>query len=490
MNPHTPATNFDNGPLEPSDNFKPSENDGKSSDGHGSSPERDLPNMSFDSSDVHNNPSGDYYKSSDRSRAGDKFPSSNRSFKSFEKGRRGDRFKSSKDRFKSDDGYKSSRDRYKSDGDDYKSSRDRFKSDDGYKSSRDRYKSDDDGYRPSRDRYKSDDDGYRSSRDRNKSDGDGYRPSRDRYKSDDDGYKSSRDRFKSDDDGYRPSRDRYKSDDGYKSSRDRFKSDDGYRPPRGRFKSSDDGFISSDDGFKPYDDSFKPSEHFANSDRNRGTASEESPALPYARPHRIAIFGGSFDPIHNGHLMLAQTILDKELADEILFIPARIQPLKPDGAFATPEQRLEMLRLALEDNPAFSYSNIELQRKDEVSYTYDTINVLSKVFPDCKFSLLIGMDSLRTLTTWYRAPELIQHFDFIIYPRPGVLPPPMPDLEQDCGLRNAYKLFNSILPEEDLKVSSISATAIREAIAKHKPIDSFVPEAVAKYIQDNNLYGY
>ena len=214
----------------------------------------------------------------------------------------------------------------------------------------------------------------------------------------------------------------------------------------------------------------------------------EAPEVPYARRRRVTIFGGSFDPIHNGHIALASKIIEKELTDEIIFIPTRLQPLKPGGAVASPEQRLEMLSLAVTGHKAFAYSDIELCRENGPSYTYDTAKLIACAYPDCEVSILIGMDSFCTLSSWHRATELISHFKFLIYPRPGCQRPNLPDIEELCGMRNAVKLFNSILPEDEFDLFNVSATQIRDLLAHHRRIDALVPPAVERYIIDNHLY--
>ena len=214
----------------------------------------------------------------------------------------------------------------------------------------------------------------------------------------------------------------------------------------------------------------------------------EAPEVPYARRRRVTIFGGSFDPIHNGHIALASKIIEKELTDEIIFIPTRLQPLKPGGAVASPEQRLEMLSLAVTGHKAFAYSDIELCRENGPSYTYDTAKLIACAYPDCEVSILIGMDSFCTLSSWHRATELISHFKFLIYPRPGCQRPSLPDIEELCGMRNAVKLFNSILPEDEFDLFNVSATQIRDLLAHHRRIDALVPPAVERYIIDNHLY--
>jgi nicotinate-nucleotide adenylyltransferase len=210
--------------------------------------------------------------------------------------------------------------------------------------------------------------------------------------------------------------------------------------------------------------------------------------LPYARPQRLAVFGGSFDPIHNGHLQLASRIIELGHADEILFVPAFRPPHKAEMTLSPALDRLNMLRLALEPFVDFSYSDIELQRAEEFSYTYDTLSIFRKLYPDCELFFIMGMDSLRHLPEWHRASELVQHFKFIVYPRPEVLPPAYTSLAQAFGERNALKLLGSVLSGDELLLSDLSSSAIRAGCARGEDQAHALPAAVWKYIVEQRLY--
>lgn len=210
--------------------------------------------------------------------------------------------------------------------------------------------------------------------------------------------------------------------------------------------------------------------------------------LPYARSQRLAVFGGSFDPVHNGHLQLARKIIDLGLADEVLFVPAFRPPHKVEKSLSAAIDRLAMLKVALEPYVDFSYSDIELQRAEEFSYTYDTLNIFRKLYPDCEISFIMGMDSLRHLPEWHRASELVQHFKFIVYPRPDVLPPAFTTLAQAFGERNAMKLLGSVLDENDIVLSDLSSSVIRDACARGEDMEHALPVSVWKYIVEHRLY--
>ncbi|MBQ6470543.1 MAG: adenylyltransferase/cytidyltransferase family protein [Victivallales bacterium] len=308
---------------------------------------------------------------------------------------------------------------------------------------------------------------------------------------------------------------RHENTEGRREYRPRFRSEqdgeDGVRRPR--FHRNQDG---EGDGFRP---------RFS---RERGEDREEPGPVPRRRQEdlpqenepvqpttvRLAIFGGAFDPIHNGHIQIARQILEKDLATEILFVPALDPPHKQEQTMAMPVHRLEMVRLALQNQPPlqrtktvlkhvenseepvkviqpilpqFGYSDIELRRMRR-SYTYDTMTTLKQIYPDYELVFIIGMDSLRTLSTWYRAAELVQHSQFLVYPRPEVPPPAFIDLAKSFGARNANRLLESVLDEYDFPVSPISSTDIRVRIAAGQPVTDLLPEAVWNYIQEHQLY--
>jgi nicotinate-nucleotide adenylyltransferase len=211
-----------------------------------------------------------------------------------------------------------------------------------------------------------------------------------------------------------------------------------------------------------------------------------SPDLPVAKVPRLAVFGGSFDPIHNGHLSLAQAVVDAGLADEVLFVPARRPPHKRDRNLSDGRHRLEMIRLTLDAHPAFSVSDIEMERSESFSYTFDTLSVLRQVFPEHAMSFLMGMDSLRELHGWHKAGELVQHFEFIVYPRPGVSCPSLAELSDRFGSRNGRRLLDAVRAE--LPPFAFSATEVRDACARSADLSRYCPEAVCRYITANGLY--
>jgi nicotinate-nucleotide adenylyltransferase len=198
----------------------------------------------------------------------------------------------------------------------------------------------------------------------------------------------------------------------------------------------------------------------------------------------IGIFGGAFDPIHKGHLNLANNILNKKSLDKILFVPTARPPHKPNNPVTSFTHRFEMTKLAILDNVAFKISDIENENADQYSYSLLTVQKLKEIYKDAKFSLIIGGDSLKMLHTWYSAAELVNECNIISYPRPGHC------VELDYLLKKwpkniAEKLFASIL---DLPLTDISSTRIRNDFYASPKIRNYLPEKVEEYMLKNDLY--
>lgn len=201
---------------------------------------------------------------------------------------------------------------------------------------------------------------------------------------------------------------------------------------------------------------------------------------------RIAIFGGSFNPIHNGHLLVAQAVFESFGFDQVLLVPCQVSPFKQgqDGALlADASQRLDMLRLAVGSDSRFDICDIEAKRQG-VSYTIDTVRQLMANYPDTAFSLVMGMDSLLDLYRWRQANELVSLCDIVTVQRPGC----------DVALSPSDLHFPLDVAEKILKncmrgrLCDISSTEIRQRVAEGRSIRYLVPLAVEAYIIQNNLY--
>jgi len=183
-----------------------------------------------------------------------------------------------------------------------------------------------------------------------------------------------------------------------------------------------------------------------------------------------ALFGGSFDPVHVGHLCVAEAAADA-LGARIRFLPARLQPFKRTGHVATPEQRAEMLALATAGNPRFAVERVELDLPNP-SYTVRTLRALHEREPGNRFTLLLGADAARDLPGWFEVEALPRLADVVIFARPGVAVP-------------SHPLIGRVVTVPALDVS---ATEIRARVAAGTSIRYLVPDAVREYIAAHGLY--
>lgn len=198
---------------------------------------------------------------------------------------------------------------------------------------------------------------------------------------------------------------------------------------------------------------------------------------------RTAIFGGSFDPPHLGHLNLAQSLCEANYADHVLFIPSYKQPLKTGVTSITPfEHRVAMLKHLLGNDPRFQISTIERERNG-LSYTYDTLTALQQNYPQSELFFVMGTDCLQTLHKWFKVNELLQKWQFLVYPRPDA-PPNWEELSHHLPCDLVDKLKQSIV---ELPMLNISSTNLRHKIKSSEPIEETTKEVV-EYIKENQLY--
>jgi len=197
------------------------------------------------------------------------------------------------------------------------------------------------------------------------------------------------------------------------------------------------------------------------------------------KPERIGLFGGSFDPVHHGHLLLAQDALEQLGLDRLFFIPAAINPHKLDAApQASPRLRLEMLREATRMQPRFSIDTLELEREGP-SFTIDTVDVFHGRFPGAQIFLLLGEDNLPKLHFWHQFERLRQLVSFVSFGRgahASEINPPAIAPEKGVRLERLVRKID------------ISSTEIRARVAKGLPIQYLVPESVRLLIQSHALY--
>ena len=196
---------------------------------------------------------------------------------------------------------------------------------------------------------------------------------------------------------------------------------------------------------------------------------------------RIGILGGTFDPLHMGHLITAEIVRVSAALDEIIFIPAARPPHKENKGEAPAEDRLLMVQCAVEGNPAFSVSDIELRREGP-SYTVDTIAALSEQLGDAELFFITGADAMNDLYRWHDPVRLLHSCTFIVAARQGV------ELDES-------RLAEQFSPEQRSRIRivptphlEISSTVIRARVRAGRSIRYLVPRAVELYIEERGLY--
>ena len=199
---------------------------------------------------------------------------------------------------------------------------------------------------------------------------------------------------------------------------------------------------------------------------------------------RLAIMGGTFDPIHVGHLRMAYAVQRQLDFDRVVFLPAYIPPHKQTRSdFASWQDRLAMVKLAVKKYENFVVSSLEFDRGG-ISYTYDTVNFMQELWPDAEIYLIIGEDSLTQLYTWYRVPDLLRLVHFVAAERPGY--------EGEIGVARLTKAYGAWVAEKiihaEVPDTAISSTEIRKRLREGKPIRGMTPLAVEQYIYERGLY--
>lgn len=197
---------------------------------------------------------------------------------------------------------------------------------------------------------------------------------------------------------------------------------------------------------------------------------------------KIGILGGTFDPVHLGHLAIAEEARAKLKLDEVIFVPAGQPWMKKDTPVSPAEHRINMLRLAISGKTYFKLSTVEIERGG-LSYSVETVAELrAKLKAEDEIVLIVGWDSLETLPQWREPARLITMCRIVALPRPGYKRPDIASLEKEVpGLSERVILLDK--PE-----IAISATEIRERVRQGLPISHLVPEAIERYIREKGLY--
>ena len=188
---------------------------------------------------------------------------------------------------------------------------------------------------------------------------------------------------------------------------------------------------------------------------------------------RVAIFGGSFDPVHLGHLLAAQTAREELALTRFCFVPAAQSPFKPDRQPTAAPERVRLLRLALAGKTWCEIDEQEV-RRGGISYTIDTLRAYAVRFPKAQLFYLIGADHVPQLPRWREAGELARLAEFIVIPRPGQEETPFPEPFRGHALKG-FPL-------------GLSSSEIRSRVKNNLPIEHLVPPPVAEAIRNNGLY--
>ena len=188
---------------------------------------------------------------------------------------------------------------------------------------------------------------------------------------------------------------------------------------------------------------------------------------------KIGIYGGSFDPVHNGHLITAQTVKEMRNLDKIIFIPSYISPHKQNVATSEPKHRVNMLHLAIDKIPHFECSEIELNRKS-VSYTVDTLRELRKKYDHLE--IIIGYDNIFKFHTWREPDEILRLAKLVVLRRKLNIP---------RGKQNKFYRAAIFLKSPFIQ---ISGSVIRRRVEENLPINFLVPDNIKDYIIKHKLY--
>lgn len=198
---------------------------------------------------------------------------------------------------------------------------------------------------------------------------------------------------------------------------------------------------------------------------------------------KLGIMGGTFDPIHNGHLKIAELALKNYNLDKVVFIPSGSPNFKQEKLITNKNYRLEMIKIAIKDNPNFLVSSLEVD-KNGITYSYDTINTLKKLLnKDVSLYFIIGADNALDILNWHNGLKLIKQCNFIVFNRPGTQ-----NLESAITILNKnYSANFSLMQIDEINISS---TLIRSNIEQNIEIEKFVPSDLTRYIKENYLYNY
>lgn len=202
---------------------------------------------------------------------------------------------------------------------------------------------------------------------------------------------------------------------------------------------------------------------------------------------RIGIMGGTFDPIHIGHLMLGRQAFYEYQLDQVWYMPSRQPPHKKDHRITSSEERLEMVDLAIQEFPYFILSDFELKRTQGNTYTSDTLQLLKKIYPDTEFFFIVGADSLYDIEKWHH-PEMVLKLAIILVaeredPRNAAY-----QITLETQIHYLREKYKARIYRLHCKEMTIASEEIRCLIENGQSVEDLLPEAVEAYIKKHRLY--
>ena len=190
--------------------------------------------------------------------------------------------------------------------------------------------------------------------------------------------------------------------------------------------------------------------------------------------YNVCIYSGSFNPIHNGHIALAEYLVDRQIVDEVWVIITPQNPLKPSNTLINDNLRLQMARLALEGRKGIVVSDVEIHLP-KPSYTIDTLRFLQSQYPLYRFCLLIGQDNVAIFDKWKSYHQILHDFRVLVYPR-------------NVATTTEHLKYPEMQLLTDAPTIDISSTDIRNRVKSGLPITGLLPDAVAEFIAEHRLY--
>lgn len=217
---------------------------------------------------------------------------------------------------------------------------------------------------------------------------------------------------------------------------------------------------------------------------------------------RVGVLGGTFDPVHNGHLGIAAEAKAKFCLDRVLFVPVNISPHKRQRVITPAHHRLEMLRLAIQAEPSFVLSTIEIERSG-ISYTIDTLQELETANPAMDLFLIMGIDTFKELGSWKEPLRLLERYHFLVGTRPGYSLGNSDEMVRQLSdgayvsvsgggeeniFRFQHKRSGKTLVFFEIGPRPVSSSEVRENVSRHKEIKNMLPPEVENYIMRHQLY--